>query len=176
MSEEEKIIGSFPSQIRTIWDHVGYRAIFTDSRIALLDISDWKDGAGMAFGVVGMLVENSLTKKKKEQELKDLEAEAKTSLDELIKSRKKNLEIRYDRIDRIEYVHGKSWGPPILVIHSKQPIYKSKNKVNLAIIPDLEYRKAKKEQGIGEGKSFIEFSKELASILQPVFGNKMIIK
>jgi hypothetical protein len=165
----EQTIGIFVTEIRTIWDRYSYFAFITNYRTILADLK--VSSAYLGLGPIGLVA----MMKKLRTQINKMKEEGKYSLDNILKSHKNNIEIIHDKINKIDYKYGKKWEAPVLTIYYAEPLRKSKKEINLAILHDQEYVKAKKEEGIKGGYVHIEFGNDVLKIIQPYLGDKLIL-
>ena len=173
-AEKEQIAGVFPAQISTWLGLIEYMAFITNHRIILskLKSSLLLEVLGPGASIIGLHVK----RKEVESEFRRTPDDVETRLDEILNRDKKNIQIRYDRVQRIEYKHGKKWSAPILRVSYMGPLFKSKNQIDLIILPGESYAKAKRAEGVKAGETFVTLSNELFEYMRYFLRHKIVVK
>jgi hypothetical protein len=171
--KDEQIISAFIIEIRTILDRALNMAFFTNYRIILVDLETSNSpGVDIAMGPIFWLIKD----KKIEFVVKKLVREAKSSIELISKNNKKVIEIRYEKVTKIDCKYEREYEIPILKIYYAEPLVKSKNQIKIAVLPYRSYRKEIIKGGLKAGNLSIDFGKDFRNIIRPFLGDKLTVK
>lgn len=101
--------------------------------------------------------------------------DAKSSINNIFNNNENVIEIRYDKINRIEYKYESEFITALLKIEYAETIYKSKNQIIIAVLEKRIPKEEINKEGIKAGDIFSNFGEDVLMILQPILTDKLII-